>query len=235
MGASAIRAGDVRRSLKRWLDSLDPDAVRRSGDWPSFAWADGDWLAKFGAVAKSPDHRRSSRGRAIGVYSHFDAEVIDDAGIIRRGAVSKAGGYGDLDAPLVIAVGVYTFDRDLEDAIAAMFGHVAWEVPLTNQPPRGVRVEDGFFGTEAAPLHRATSAVLVVNQLQPSHVHKAQVTLIHHPWTTRPLVAMQPFHATELRLEGSELARSTPVSSPADFFGVESWANLDPWPRTAPD
>lgn len=35
-------------------------------------------------------------------------------------------------------------------------------------------------------------------------------------------------HATELRLEGSELARSTPVSSPADFFGVESWANLAP-------
>lgn len=231
VGANTIGAGDARRALKRWLDSMDPDEIGRTDERPSFSWVKDDWTVVFGAVPKSPGRRQSSRGRAIGIYSHYDAEVIDDAALIRRGAELKAGGYGALDAPLVIAVGVYLFDRDLEDTVAALFGHTAWEIPLSGQPPRGVRIADGFFGTDAAPLHRSTSAVLVVNQLQPSHVHKAQVTLVHHPWSSWPLDATTPFHATELRLEGSELASTTPVSSAAEFFGVAAWADHDPWPR----
>ena len=230
VGARAIKSADVRRQLKRWLNTLDPDAISPRDDRAQFLWSEGDWSARFGAVPKPRSRRESSRGRAIAVYSHLPAEVVDDAGVIRRGALSKAQGYGALDAPFVIAVGVYLFDRDLEDAIAAMYGHTAWQIPVSGDPSEGVRMNDGFFGTHGSPRYRGTSAVLVVNQLQPWHVHMAQVTLFHHPWTQEPLVT-SPFHATEMRLEGSELVRSLPTMSSEEYFGVESWAHAAAWPR----
>lgn len=234
VGAHAVKAGEVRRQLKRWLDSLDPDAIGIDGAWPTFSWSASGWSAQFGAVPKSPKHRRSSRGRAIGIYSHVGAQLIDDAGLIRRGAESKAGGYGVLDAPLVIAVGVYLFDRDLEDTVAAMFGHHQWELSSSGEGRRTSRMSDGFFGTRRAPLHTTTAAVLVVNQLQPTHVQRAQVTLVPNPWAAEPLVATRPFHATELQFDGSEIARNAPVASAAQFFDIEAWVELDPWTEIPP-
>ncbi|WEO77285.1 hypothetical protein BJQ94_18350 [Cryobacterium sp. SO2] len=231
VGARSVGAGDLRRRLKKWLDELDPDAPADSDRYPTFPWTSGDWSARFGAIAKSPQHRRSSRGRAIGVYSHGDAEFIDDAGLIRRGATLKARAYGELDAPFVIAVGVYLFDDDLEDAIAAMFGHEAWIITASGTASRSTRMADGFFGTRQAAQHIGTSAVLVVNQLQPHHVPRSEVTLIHHPWATRPLEVTRPFHAVELRLNGAQLQRDEPFESAARFFGIEAWADLDPWPK----
>jgi hypothetical protein len=231
VGAKSVGTQNLRRLLKQWLDGLDPDAPAVDDRPLSFSWAESDWSAQFGAIAKSPEHRRSSRGRAIGVYSHGDAEFLDYAGLIRRGATLKARAYGELDAPFVIAVGVYVFDQDLEDTIAAMFGHEAWNIPSSGAASGSSRMADGFFGTGNAAQHAGTSAVLVVNQLQPDHVQTSQVTLIHHPWAVRPLSVKQPFHATELRLNGTQLQRVEPSESPDYFFGVEEWADLDPWPR----
>jgi hypothetical protein len=70
-----------------------------------------------------------------------------------------------------------------------------------------------------------------VNQLQPHHVQRSQVTLIHHPWAIRPLNVKQPFHATDLRLNGTQLQRGEPSESAARFFDLEAWADLDPWPK----
>ncbi|WP_139196331.1 MULTISPECIES: hypothetical protein [unclassified Curtobacterium] len=229
VGPTAVSARGIRKDLKRWLDTLDPDAVKTSGGWPTFSWSEHGWSAEFGAVPKSVGRRHSSRGQAIGVYAHYEAEFIDNPSVIRRGALSKVRRYGALDAPLVIAVGVYIHDPDLGDTIAAMYGSQVWGLAGAGNP-QAMRMTDGFFGSKHDPRHVTTSAVLVVNQLQPYHVHRAQVTVLHHPWTQASRLPAQAFHATEIRLEGARLVRTSASESAGVFFGVDSWADADPWP-----
>jgi hypothetical protein len=230
VGQKAVATGALRRDLATWLRTLDSQASSGSHDRPSYVWSHGDWSARFSAWANPRGNSVIFRNRAIGIYSQDSPEFIDDAGLIKRGAESKSRGYGDLDAPFVVAVGVYLFDRDLDDAVAAMYGQNAWVLEKNGQPASFYRMADGFFGTAGSPRNARVSAVLVVNQLQPWHVELAQLTLFRNPRGLRPLTAKEPFFATEVLLDKSTLHMTPRVGNAAAFFDVENWSMLEPWP-----
>jgi hypothetical protein len=110
--------------------------------------------------------------------------MIDDAPAILKALATKHHSYGDLGAPFIIAVGTYIFDRDRWHSTNAMYGRVGvqlGESPSGELLTREVRHPDGYFGAPPDWRNSNVSGVLLVNQLMPYHLQRAEVTLWRHP------------------------------------------------------
>lgn len=175
----------ARALIERWLDGLEPDEVsyehlRRE----PFRWSEDGWVAEFSAIPISPEHRGRPDHRAMGVYADGDVEFIDDAPVIQAALSTKAKKYAGLDRPLIIALGTYIWDRDLWHSTNALYGHAAvtwWENTDGTRGHARIRQPDGFFGVPPSWNNEHVAAVLHVNQLQPHHLHRAEVALWPHP------------------------------------------------------
>ncbi|MFC4138302.1 MULTISPECIES: hypothetical protein [unclassified Microbacterium] len=233
VGASNPPASKLRGALHAWLRSLDPDAVTDWATAPAFRWENGDWAAEFSALPRKAKPRGQARShhRAIGVYAHQPAQWVDDAVIIERALKSKHGEYGALDKPFVIAVGLYVHDPDLWHSTNAFYGHerIQWN---DGEEASGFRGLDGYFGAPPAWRHTNVSAVLLVNQLQPYHLHHTQATLWRHPGAALPAPPLDgpidTMTMTDNRLDAT--AATTPA---LEFFGLPTpWPPGVPWPKT---
>src|SRR5690606_28170481 len=128
--------------------------------------------------------------------------------------------------PFLIAVGLFIFDTDRWHAMNAFFGHERVIV----DSGRAFRGGDGYFGAPTRWQNTSVSGVLLVNQLQPYHVHKADVSLWIHPGAEHPLPdAGWPCDTMTLV---NEHVTTTPSSaSAADLFELEEpWPPGSPWP-----
>lgn len=228
-GTSPPASARLRRDLQRWLAQLDPDAPWDPDTAPTRHWEHGGWAVKFRAVPKRPDARGTRRNdRTIGVYAHTGAELIDDAPAIKKALATKHHEYGDLGAPFIIAVGTYIHDRDRWHSGNAMYGHVAVQIseaPDGSMVTREVRQPDGYFGTPPDWANHNVSGVLLVNQLMPYYVQRAETTLWRHPNPVHELPDVVGLPGDTLSLADSELIE-VPATTKADqFFELP-----DPWP-----
>ncbi|QDP95393.1 hypothetical protein FOE78_05210 [Microlunatus elymi] len=184
-GTSQPASARLRGNLQRWLTDLDPDAPWDADAAPTHRWEHEGWTVTFRAVPKKPEARGTRPDdRAIGVYGHTDVDFIDDAPAIKKALATKHHEYGDLGAPFIIAIGTYIHDRDRWHSCNAMYGHVAVQfgkAPDGTIVTREVRLPDGYFGTPPGWTNRNVSGVLLVNQLMPYHVQRAETTLWRHP------------------------------------------------------
>ncbi len=123
----------LRRDLTTWLGALDPDALLATGDLEiirarhSMLWQQDGWSLSFYPIPKSPQHR-DKPGRAIGIYP-AEGGFIDTKSPLRRAVREKAGRYGQLDRPFVVAVLVESPFIDDEDLFDALFGGIAVSIP----------------------------------------------------------------------------------------------------------
>ena len=86
----------------------------------------------------------------------------------------KAGRYGRLDHPLVIAInGVSRWGIEWDDVMVALAG----------EPPH----PDGVFSHDGRPKNTRLSAVLVTRSLYPTNIPMAPVRVYHHPHAAPPL------------------------------------------------
>jgi len=226
----------LRRDLRRWLASLDPDAYTDLDDAPTYRWAKDGWSVAFKALPKAR-HARGVRigDRSIGVYGHTRAGIVNDAPTIRDALTEKHHAYGDLNAPFIIAVGLYIFDTDRWHSTGALYGAEGMQLGETTageRVMRSVRQADGYFGTPPEWTNRQVSGVLVVNQLQPYSVTRAEVTLWRHPDPIHPLPPNLGLPAEEVALVHSRLEVTPPVRAAAELFGLPSpWPPGEAWPR----
>jgi hypothetical protein len=103
---------------------------------------------------------------------------------LRDALKKKAGRYGELSVPYVIAINsadAMLTDRDFEETL---FG-VRPGVTIAGMTDKLAR---GFFGTERTPNHQRVSAVSFTKNLWPATVLMGQVycCLWLNPWTQRP-------------------------------------------------
>jgi hypothetical protein len=196
---------------------------------PSHRWEHDGWSVSFKLIPKKREARgRRTNSRALGVYGHTGVDWVGDPPAIRKALASKHHEYGDLDAPFIIAVGTYVHDRDRWHTTNAMYGAAAIEWnkgPDGKTVTREIRQPDGYFGVPPDRQHRNISGVLLINQLMPYYLQRAEVTLWRHP---NPVLALPdelglPGH--EVTLERGRLREVLPASTAGEFFGLP-----DPWP-----
>lgn len=234
-GTSPPASARLRRDLRRWLGKLNPDAPWDPRGAPTRRWEHDGWAVTFRAVPKKPEARGTRPNeRTIGIYGHTGVDFIDDAPAIKKALATKHHEYGDLGAPFIIAVGTYIHDRDRWHSGNAMYGRVAvqiGEAPDGSMVTRKVRQPDGYFGTPPKWANRNVSGVLLVNQLMPYYVQRAETTLWRHPNPIHELPDVIGLPADTLSLADTTLAE-VPAPTRADqLLGLpDPWPPGEPWP-----
>ena len=224
----------LRDDLRRWLSELNPDDFADLETAPEHHWEHDGWAATFKPIAMRPDARGRPQS-AIGVYGHLGASVIDDAPAIRNALAAKHHAYGDLGAPFVVAVGTYIFDLDRRDSANALYGREAVQLGQTSdgqRVTRMVRQPDGYFGVPGNWQHKGVTGVLLINQLMPYNVDKAEITLWRHPDPFHPLADDVLLPAVTVDFDGSQLSERPATVTAAELFELpDPWPPGERWPR----
>ncbi|MFE3192454.1 hypothetical protein ACFXHA_25825 [Nocardia sp. NPDC059240] len=233
-GLNPPRAAKLRKQLERWVAGLAPDDVFDFENSPELRWEDDGWAAMFSVIPKSPNARHSgTSGRAIGLYPTVSSWV-DDASTIRAALAEKHSAYPGLDSPFVIAIGTYIADTDRWHSSNALYGHEAMTLTQSTDGDLVfdglVRQPDGYFGTAPDWNHNNVSAVLLVNQLMPWHVLRAETTLWHHPAPLRLLPSDTGLPWGSIEAKGTQLVEGPAPVTAALFLGLpDTWPPGEPW------
>ncbi len=234
-GASPPSAAKLRQELGKWLSQLNPDDYPRLEEAPEYRWQRDDWAATFKAMPKAKHARGPVEpgDRAIGVYAHEPVRMINDAPAIRDALATKQSAYGDVGAPFCIVVGMYIWDTDHHHSTNALYGHEGVQFGETLEGARIsrlVREPNGFFGAPPMWAHRNVSGVLLVNQLQPYSVPRADVTFWRHPDPHHDLPADFSPPGVTVELVDGVITETEPRSG-YDFFRLpEPWPPGEAWP-----
>jgi hypothetical protein len=134
-----------------------------------------------------PEGYSTKRGGVGGTISSIHTLNIGNR--VRDALEEKAGKYGFIDAPFVIAVyGAGEFPVETKNEFDALFGDRVWSVHSSGQVTER-RKPNGFFTSarEGKRHHEEVSAVLFYRfkWLENSHVHLAHI--YHNPFALRSL------------------------------------------------
>jgi len=205
--------------VQRFVDGLDYESVvadfaeQRPG--PVFDFEEHGLTLRITVV---PKHLRQAGGRAIGGRI-LPGGIVQPHLPIKAAVESKAGRYGQLDRPYVIAVCALETFANAGSAIDALFGTEA-VVVAENGAHRSVRNCDGAWRGPKGPTHTRVSAVLSTERLTPWDVGQRQMRLIHNPWATRPLSSL-PW-GIEVREVVEDRLETIPGLTLAEIFGLSS-------------
>ncbi len=225
---SPLSTSRLKRDLRLWLDSLDPDLcleILRKADFeqlPEFFWEDDGWRVKFQAHPKSAGLRGQANVRTVGIQD-TGIRRVDPAKALRKALKKKASRYGELEHPYVVAV---NFVQPFADMIAveeALFGTELMDVSsdrlgkVTFEIDRG---EDGVLIGGGKPRNTRLSAVLIAVSLHPTTIAStdSSIYLYHNPWAEKPY--MGPLERlTQFRVEDGKRLR-IPGSPGKDILGI---------------
>lgn len=182
-----VARGRLRRAVQRFVDGLDYDvAVARAaaGLPPAPVWQHDEHGAHF-MIQPVPKNIRRPGSRATGSRM-LPGGVIHPEVAIKSAVEGKAGRYGDIDLPLVIAVNALEEYARVDDAIDALFGTTG-VIVSENGGARGIRNADGAWRGPGGPIYTRSSAVLFVERFSAWSVAQRSLHLILNPWARSPI------------------------------------------------
>jgi hypothetical protein len=228
VGEQSPSMARLRRDLRDWLSGLGPGDPAAAAAYRAVSrrpWRTPDgWHAEFGAVPVPPG--RTARHL---VGTHTTAGWSDDAARVTAALESKADRYGELDAPLVIAVlsnSPYGTDgTDFEDAL---YGALIGRRPAAVPPSPAAILRPGHWLSWDGWRHANAPQVITAADLFPWTVARVRPRL----WSTlQPGVPApaQPGWLARVQVTGPapQPGPSAPMSS---LFGLP-----DPWPTVPPN
>lgn len=188
-----LPAGKIRSFLSGHLAPLNPDEIARvleSGGLralPHWSYEHEGCVLTFFPVPKSQELRGREGIRPIGIQMD-GPHWIQPRDAIRDAVVTKAGRYGVLDLPYVIAVNALGEHVSRTDIMEALFGKEQFTIrstPSGPSKPKMTRILDGAWTSESGPRYTRVSAALMAIQLLPWSVPRTSVCLYHNPWAKR--------------------------------------------------
>src|SRR5262249_32079519 len=140
----------ITRAVQRFLDQHDPDDVladlANGAPPPAHEFTVGGWTLSLVADPLQPQHRDDPHHRVIGSWSS-GVDRTDDISLTRRKLKDKAGRYGELGRPYVVALlcaGTFVEDRDIEQALMGPIEY--WHDPETRTWQPGRRPHGVWLG-----------------------------------------------------------------------------------------
>lgn len=217
----------LREKAQQWVNQLNPEAVAEAlaagGVSPTFkATYHG---ATFEVAAYPRRTIKEGRARAIGAVSGGVRWVTDHV-TIADAVRKKAGRYGRLELPYVVAVNATGAHGDEDSVLEALFGTEAVEVSRTadgDLVTKEIRQPNGVWLGASGPINTRVSAVLCVQGLSPWSVHRRAI-VCHNPWASQPL-AQRPLPVDAVRVESDRFVKED-GRSVAELLGLP-----DGWPE----
>jgi hypothetical protein len=178
------------------LAELDPDEVARlyeskgTDAIPRWHFERDRWRIEFRAIPKKPEARDKPGVRPIGMRS-TEYRWVDHRTAIRDSIIKKAGRYGELDLPYVVAVNAIKLVDEI-DIMEALFGKEQYIVAVSgNGPSEPVQAEmsrlaDGAWISQQGPRYTRVSGVLLATRLSPWNIPRAYLCFYHNPWAQKP-------------------------------------------------
>ena len=188
--SSAMSRKQVVQPFIELLAAHDPDEVQRqidrSGPFaaPSRTIQSGAWSLTGWLEPIAPEKRGDGSSRPL-VKGPARTEITDDSTPVRHAILDKANKYGQLDAPLVVAVNVCDPFFDKDDELETLFGKerlVYFEgrpdlLPKLSREPDGVWIRGGY-----KPRYTRLSAVMMFRDLFPWNLHYVHNCLYVNPF-----------------------------------------------------
>lgn len=183
------RMSEVRRDVEEWLSGLDPDSIDPE-NLPTFPVESEGVIFELAAIPKKLDARDDWAEQLVAVEMG-PVRIVPGRERIRRALREKAGKYGRIGSPFVIALVSEDLAVAVEEAMEAMYGSSVADVWLDSE---GVvrsqerRRQDGFFGMSPnGPKNTRVSAILFVRKLTPWAPELAEMAILHNPLAEFPL------------------------------------------------
>lgn len=229
VGSEPLATRRLRTRLTGWVQSLDPDAVSATAasapgfrSLPVMWWKEGDWRLEFRAVPLAPTARGVPLS-ALAASGPGRATSVDNVSGIRRVLATKVSRYGDLDAPLVIAVQSntehptedYEFDR-------ALYG-LSPRRPSTTGTSH--LIEEGFWATSAGWRNVHVPQIISIAGLFPWTVHASTP----RAWTTlqsHATLPPQPAMIAPVDVAGADPSVATSEPAYTHFGLPANWPGL---------
>jgi hypothetical protein len=186
-------AGPIRSFLSKNLAGLNPDKMMtllESGldALPHWHYEYGGWKIDFYPIPKSPEARGKPGTRPIGLQ-FYGPQFMDSRTAIRDVLCTKAGRYGNLALPYVVAVNALDRSTDFTDIMEALFGKGKYLIDFSrskSSEPEMTREPDGVWASKSGPRYTRLSAALVAIGLSPWNLPRANIRLYHNPWANLP-------------------------------------------------
>ncbi len=187
--ATPPSARHIRTFLTHHLAQLDFDEVAdlfRDGGFPAlprWPYEHDGWDVEFFPLPKSDAARGRGGIRPIGIQFE-PMRLLQTREAIRDSILDKAGRYGELGQPYIIAVNVLADHVDRIDVMEALFGFEQFRYGpgvLPQQPEFGRAPNGAWFGP-AGIQNTRVSAALVFPNLSQSSLCWTTPCIYHNPW-----------------------------------------------------
>jgi hypothetical protein len=236
IGPAAPPGARLRDELERWLNTLDPDVVAAAIETNGFSfnemapvhvWNHAGWKVEFRPLPVAPQFRGERTHRPIGMHGPGSAYVLDNSGPLQKAIKDKAGAYGRLGMPYIVAVATDSTSPDDFDVTNALFGHeqVTWTQTTGGVPDvRTTRAPDGVWLGPKGLQHRRVSALLTTKLLRPWCMHWVAPTLWHHPGADHPLsIPDSPWRTVAVDASGALVYTEPSLDLPSFFELPPDW------------
>jgi hypothetical protein len=226
--SEGTEAPSITRHLSRiqgWLDEIDPDRVtelleaRAFDSLPTYTVDERGWTLIITALAKGKESRGDSTGRPIAFYP-FEGGSFDGRAPVLAALREKAGRYGDLKAPYLIAVMIETFLTGDQDVFPALFGHLQLHVPIDHPEAAFPGLaNDGFWRGPNGTQNTGVSAVATARELYEWRIAEKAPEVWHNPWARCALPPILPWRTNTIGEEGAVETGDAQVE-PWELFNV---------------
>lgn len=229
--SSDIPKAPLIHKLKTWLATLNYSETHRLVEQhgleaaPRLPWQGEAWDATFIATARSSPNQTNAR--TLGIIDVGGFKCISPAKAIQSKIEEKAGRYGDLPLPFLIAIncqGLFVGATDIEDALYGPLSIVSW-LDGTGNWQSGERRGIGAWVSPNDPQYTRVSGVLIGKRLDPWSMANATLTLYQNPWAKRPYQG--PLLSLPQAVVRNKKLEFQPGISLKDLFGLsEDWPGL---------
>ncbi|MBE7518381.1 MAG: hypothetical protein HS107_03960 [Thermoflexaceae bacterium] len=189
----------IRRFLAQQIEDASWEQVNAAIDRrgleaaPRWHFSDQSWTVDFFPIPKNADERGKPETRPVGLW-FYDARTLSDVDDIRAAVVRKAGKYGDLRAPFVVAVNLLSGFSDENIVLKSLLGRTRYTIP---RPDKGItggwdRAPDGVWTSPRGPRYTRLSGVLVVHHARPWSVRTSKLWYCPNPWAATPFPEPSP-------------------------------------------
>ncbi len=180
--------GLLRRELSK-LNHSDIGTLFRAGGlsaMPRWPFEHGGWRVDFYPIPKTSSSRGRLGARPIGLqFGGFSTANTKVA--IRNAVLTKASRYGVLEKPYIVAVNVLSLHVDETDVLEALYGDEQYVVSASGAGHKTTvkRARNGAWMSPNGPQNSRVSAILIIPQLVPSTLIRANACLFHNPWAAK--------------------------------------------------